>query len=190
MNTTADQHQDFVNSVKEFMADDSYLNDYSWFNLMKDDQVLVRVFRYQPKKKISSIIGGETQEILVRDFQGNYVPASQAYHAITVPIIKIIKSSDSSGTYASGDVCSVISGEITGKTQNPDYLYALQFSRMQGAEPILPDDLRKEIPAIEKNWLKYMVVHPYHAGPTSTDKLTYCIPTIKIQSKLSVDELD
>lgn len=167
--------------IDEFVNDDSYMKDYDWFLPMKSNHVLVRVFKFSPGDNGGDVL---TRMVMLPDEQGVFKPAREVMESQIMPLCKVISHTceEFHEDDLVGQVCIVEAGEVTGEVDNPDFLHLLQFTKAKGMDPIIPEGMKKKIPAIERNWLRYNVKKPWNLNPDDQDRLTYFVPISKIQA--------
>jgi co-chaperonin GroES (HSP10) len=169
----------FDEQYAEFIADDSYLNDYAKFNFLKSE-VLIRVFRIVEKKLTNNVTEG-----------GIYIP-DEAQEGTTriSSYAKVIKLGNVSDDFRSkvkeGDIVKV-TDHIMGVRPNPDYaeLAAAYNERGTGVDVSKLPEL-KDIPMYVSNlsdWDQYnfrLIMIEY----TDADALTYLVPQSFIYSTI------
>ena len=144
--------------------------------MVSDRHVLVRVFKFNPGKDGTIV----SSPILMVDNKGNFVSSTEVLDSKVMPYVKVIQAPEGQDQIKVGGVYLVPNGEVTGWVDNPDYLYAMQFQRAKGIEPILPEGMERKIPALRKNWELYLFRLPTSIEPTEDDLLTYMIPIQKL----------
>jgi hypothetical protein len=174
-NSAPNKAEVLATHFKRFKDDESYFEDYAGVRMVSDRHVLVRVFKFNPGKD-----GSLTSPILMVDNAGKVVSSTEVLDSKVLPYVKVIQAPEGQDQIKVGGIYLVPNGEVTGWVDNPDYLYAMQFQRAKGIEPILPEGMERKIPALRKNWELYLFRLPTSIEPTEDDLLTYMIPIQKL----------
>lgn len=169
----SDYAKAFEKRLKEFSEDTSYFKDYDYLEIKKDKEVLVRIMDIEDEDSSFIITGYKL------DRQGRVVVDKPDVDLNPTNIGMVIKSTDPD--YKAGDLISLPYLSVKGTVETPEYMLMLQFSR-GNMEPILPADFRKRMPRLEQSYGDHMVKHPKNLKPTTEDRLTYLLPSFKIQS--------
>src|SRR5690606_19107064 len=164
-----------------FANDNSYLDKYR-SDKIRGRNVLVRVFKFFGKDVHSSKIllpGGKVAGTL----QSPVKVEDVIYDNKVLPIGKVIKvgSGVEDNDIVEGSIVMLPKEEVEGMAKNPDFLHYLQYKDAQGINPnFSPEDIPKEIPKIQLEWLRYQYKHWLNIDTDDDDTLTYLLPENKI----------
>lgn len=179
--------ENFVQSLRDFITDDSYFPEYSGY-IPLGDKVLIRLFKFTPREDLKGELG-TTEILLPGALDGNWKPKSQALSEKIFPIAKVIRKGLRAGDahIEEGKIYTVPYEEILGTQWNPDFLHLVQTfagkSGNQGKLVNIPEDMPQRLPKMAIEWARYKFSMPDRLGKeTEDDKLTFLIPTIKLES--------
>lgn len=173
--------ESLIKQLKEFTEDDSILEKYEEDTII-GRYVLVRVFKFYGKEVSNSRIilpGGKVpgmgrSPVKVED---------TIYDNKVLPIGKVIKVGNAvdDKDIVPGAIVQLPTEEVEGMAMNPDFIMYLEMKDAQGANPNFdPKDIPREIPKIQKEWLRYQYKHWLNIEPDDEDTLTYLLPENKI----------
>lgn len=170
---------DFEEQLKAFKKDNSYLKEYKDNILeVKDDCVLVRLFRFKKKPQNS-----ETSGLWAMDPKsGEYVRKEELMDTIITNYAKVILSG--TDKYDSGDVVVLPYNKVRGFYKNPEMeQYYHMMSKGGNAQAIPPRDKREIIPIFERTMGPFLFVRPWRLKEAEEDKATFLISKLDIEAK-------
>lgn len=182
--------ESLMRQIREFYNDDSVLEKYR-NDIILGRYVLVRVFKFKGKDVMSRKIilpGGKLPGMGKSPVKVEDV----IYDNKVLALGKVLQIGDEveSKKLSIGQLVQLPTEEVEGMAQNPDYLLYLQMKDAHGANPNFdPNDIPKEIPKIQKEWLRYQYKHWLNIDVEDDDTLTYLLPESKIQSIKSIEDV-
>lgn len=184
--------ENFKQSLRDFIEDDSYFPDYKGY-IPLGDKVLIRLFKFTPREDLKEHLG-KTEILLPGVLDGNWKPKIQALSEKIFPIAKVIRKGMrvNEDFIKEGGVYTVPYEEVLGTQWNPDFLHLVQTfagkSGNQGKLVNIPEDMPQKLPKMAIEWARYKFSMPDRLGKeTEDDKLTFLIPTIKLESIYEFD---
>lgn len=163
--------EQLIAGIQAFKNDTSIEQEYSTIQITSEEGVLVRFFKFVPKK---------SSDILIPDMYGNHVKEIGFLDTVLTPIAKVLKDSSE---HKAGDLVIVPFERVRGEVNNPEWQLFEQALQSKGVEAIEPEDKRRKIPLIEAMWRDYMFVRPWVYTPEEEDRITYLLPKYEIKTK-------
>jgi len=167
--------EQLLKGIVDFKNDKSIEEEYSTIQITSQEGVLVRFFKFIPKK---------ASEILIPDMHGNHVKEIGFLDTVLTPIAKVLKDSED---HKAGDLVIVPFERVQGEMNNPEWQLFEQALQAKGVEAIEPEDKRRKIPIIEAMWRDYMFVRPWIYTPEDSDRITYLLPKYEIKTKWDLE---
>ena len=139
--------------LRKFRDENPFEEDLEKLTL--DTEYLVEVFRYvEPTTEKSTII--------TYDALGRETTSKETHHTHLTNLCKILKVGVNiqNPLYKEGDIVFIPLNDVKGEEFTQEYLQALQHSRTQGIEPIIPKEMQVMMPAFYNRFKENMFSFP------------------------------
>lgn len=155
--------EELQKDFKIWLKDESYFKDYNKVSLVKEGDLLIRLYRYtQQRELLDPLTGEKIKQVKI------------------LPVVKVIKSN--SPSFNVGDICS-ISENIAEIATNPMWL---QWHKLMTDSRPIPEGLPepdKQVGLI-LDWRKGYQFTLDKLEPTEDDRYTFIIPFSQIRAIL------